>query len=142
MFVGCSIRLDFPGCRRHRPRWASWNFVRQERPLFDGKGFQSASDRSYTSRHHPLGRGNLAFGVKCAVALVCTRWQAVFLRPSDPADLVLIASFASWTCVFHRPRFGPLRVEISLFHSHIIFPLFTFGEVPGICALVFICSRV
>ena len=54
-----AIRRGFPGCRPHRSRWASWNCVRQERPLFDAKGFQSASDRSYTSRHHPLGRGNL-----------------------------------------------------------------------------------
>src|SRR5205085_8213054 len=57
------------------------------------------------------------FGVKCAVALVCTRWQAVFLRPSHPADLVLITSLASWTCVFHRLRFGPFCVEISLIHK-------------------------
>src|SRR5439155_621537 len=75
-------------------------------------------------------------GVKCAVALVCTRWQAVFLRPSDPADLVLIASFASWTCVFHSLRFGPLRVEISLIHGHIISRCPPLGRSPGICGLV------
>src|SRR6266704_3505709 len=69
-------------------------------------------------------------GVKCAVALVCTRWQAVFLRPSGPADLVLIASFASWTCVFHSLRFGPLRVEISLIHGHIISRCSHLGRSP------------
>src|SRR5437867_9267235 len=57
--AGCSIRRDCLYCRRHRSRWAPWNCARQERPLSDGKGFQSASDRSCRLHHHPLGRGNL-----------------------------------------------------------------------------------
>src|SRR5712692_1772497 len=38
--------------------------------------------------------------------------QSVFLRPSNPAHLVLIASLAPWTCIFHDLRFWTLRVEI------------------------------
>src|SRR2546426_5180134 len=53
--AGCSIRRDCLYCRRHRSRWAPWNCARQERPLSDGKGFQSASDRSCRLHHHPLG---------------------------------------------------------------------------------------
>jgi hypothetical protein len=141
VIVGCSIRRDCLCCRRHRLRWVPWNCARQERPLFDGKGFRSASDTSCKSRHHPLGRGNLVIWrkVRGRARLHAVAGGLSSCVASSGSGTDCFACIVDMCIPQTSIRDAPCRNLAHPWRHHI--PLFTSGEVPYV-RFTFICSQV